>query len=352
MRRVALLVLIMAAFVAASACGGEPVRNEAPATKAVAASPVAGLAVGAPAGLDVIAGDAIHLADGRRIAVPVPAGHELTEAARVAGGWIAHTWRNPSGPGALWHLTAAGGIRRQLAADLRFGWSITPDGQTAFVGGPLRRIDLATGRTTGQLPASATEYHSPASGGPDLVIVRGGTGGEAAPLGIWDVRAGTVRGIGDFASMTRLAGGDLLAGSFDGAQQPPSICVTRIRVAGKARPAADGPCVREGLAGVAQSPSGDRLALGSYGGPDGAQVYEVRPRTGSGRPVRLAVPADFGRELRWTEPTAVLVIGNVEDAAGGVSLAVLRCPVSGAACEQAPLPAGVNPLGAHLVTPF
>jgi WD40 repeat protein len=310
------------------------------------------LPVGAPAKLGVINGRTIYTAAGKRIAVPVPANHSLQSAEPAKDGWIVDTWQGESGPGVLWHLTSSGKFVK-LIGGIVSGWSVSPDGTVLYVGvikEGFRAIDIATGRVTARHTVnSGQDYHSTAGGGPGNVVVLGGTGGEAPPLGVWDVAGNKIRDINETVIGSKvLSGNKLLLGFVVPMGDRSQVCLATVPLDSlPAKLQADGPCAPGETSQLEPSPSGKQVVL-SYHLDSDAQGQWVVPRTGNGAAVALPSLAGFTGLPHWETEDAVLITGfDQQDA-----LTVIRCRVSTKRCERAPLQAGIPAKGTRALSSF
>jgi hypothetical protein len=311
--------------------------------------PLRGLPVGTPAKLPLISGRTIYTTAGKKVLVPLPAGQELSDAVPAKDGWVIYTSDARTSSDALWHLTSGGKLVKILA-NLGTGWSVSPDGTSLYVyvvKEGFRRIDIASGRTTARHTVTDAEqnsgdYNNPVSGGPNMVVVSGGTGGEDPQIGVWDIAGDQIRTIDTRMSRaTLLPNGHLIAGIVTATGENSRVCLSEISLTVNAKPVPGTPCIHGGLNALQPSPSGDRV-LASYYADGGGLVQEIWPVTGNAAPVRLPL-RDFSGHLYWESKDSVLIAGpNGQD---GIEIA--RCQIPAKRCERAPLPAGIPAKGAR-----
>lgn len=310
---------------------------------------LAQLPVGAPAQVDVVSGDSIYTADRRRIRIDLPAGHELWNAARAVGGWVADSGDENGSSRKLWYVSSSCQTL-DLGGTGGAGWKVENGGLAVIAGGDdsdsntFRRIFLPDGEVTAQISSNA--FHSAIAAVPGFVLVIGGTGGEGpARTAIWDIANEKIsESETAFYVNQILPDGKLLATvtkDFGDASDP---CLTIVSVTKTTTIDRSELCPSyslESIHSAALSPDKDRVVLSGW--QSNSEVYIVRRFSHSGASddeVRLPINSDANiRIVRWENSDSILfsVYDVYEESGDWVNKQVFfRCTVSTLRCERAP----------------
>jgi hypothetical protein len=282
------------------------------------------------AGVDLLAGNTVHRADGSRVDLGLPAGVTASLAFRVRSGWVVEAERSDSIE--AWFVPDQGTPRRVGTAF--GGLAVSPDGGTLVVvpgGDDVVAYELPSLREIGRHRFDDGIGPAVVGVSRDVAVLKGAQGdGTSSRAAVWNFRTGSFTATSRSLRTWGISDDGQVLRGVDG-------CVDLVPVSGALAVGRTGWCGTDGrspVRGAGVSPDGRWVSL-EIDPADGSDtttavlIHAADLRAGRWRPVPTGGPADV-EGLTWvTGSTFVLLLpgGALQRCEAGVRCgAVVAAP--------------------------